>query len=330
MKKIDAFCHVFPAGHAARLNNASPGGYYLDRVNASTPALTDLDRRFAVMDGFGDYAQILTLAGPPIEVVASGDTAVDLCRAANDEMADLCDRHPDRFPFFVASVPMHDGEAAAAEAERAFTELSAVGVQVHSPAAGRPLDDGMFDSLWWYCETRCLPVWIHPLRSIERADYPYVEDRSYHWVFSMIGWPYETAAAMLRLVFGGVTTAHPRLKFVVHHAGGMIPFLATRISGGADYAARCCGAKWAQKVQDPLAELCKFYADTALYGNPSAIRCAHEFFGPSHLLFATDMPYGVNDGSGYVKDTIDAVRKGVPGDALPEVFAGNILSLIGR
>src|SRR5262245_42195433 len=96
------------------------------------PMLWDLDVRFRVMDSFEDYQQILSIATPPIDVYSPREHAVDLARAANDGMAELVQRYPDRFPGFVASLPLMDADAAMAETHRAVTELGARGIQLFS------------------------------------------------------------------------------------------------------------------------------------------------------------------------------------------------------
>jgi aminocarboxymuconate-semialdehyde decarboxylase len=71
----------------------------------------------------------------------------------------------------------------------------------------------------------------------------------------------------------------------------------------------------------------RFYADTAMFGAPHAIRCAVEFFGPGQVLFGTDMPLG---GPAVIEDTIAdlrALRLGT--DAEDAVFAGNARRVLG-
>ena len=75
------------------------------------PALTGLDARWRVMDAFGDYRQVLTLAVPPLEELGGPGAALDLARAANDELAELVRAHPDRFAGFSAALPMNDIDA---------------------------------------------------------------------------------------------------------------------------------------------------------------------------------------------------------------------------
>src|SRR5215470_17551716 len=86
------------------------------------PMLTELDVRFRVMDAFDDYQQVLSLPTPPIEVFSSGADSIDLARAANDGMAELVQRHADRFPAFVAALPLNQPDAALRELERALDD----------------------------------------------------------------------------------------------------------------------------------------------------------------------------------------------------------------
>src|SRR6202048_604829 len=112
MLKIDVFPHILPRPFFDRLMQVAPsGGGKVKRVQ-NIPVMIDIDRRFEVMDRHEGYMQVLTLAAPPLENVAGPDLSPDLAKLANDEMAKLVERHPDRFPGFVASLPMNNPEAA--------------------------------------------------------------------------------------------------------------------------------------------------------------------------------------------------------------------------
>ena len=138
--KIDVFPHILPRRYFDRLLAVAPPGLALQKRMSGIPVLVDLDRRLAMMDRWEGYVQVLTLANPPIEVAAAPETSPDLARLANDEMAAIAARHPDRFPGFVASLPMNNPDAALAEVERAVDQLGATGVQVYTNVNGRPLD----------------------------------------------------------------------------------------------------------------------------------------------------------------------------------------------
>src|SRR5512143_3292664 len=138
--KIDIFPHILPRKYFDRMLQVAPPGLALQKRMAGIPALVDVDLRFRLMDLHPDYAQVLTLANPPLEVVGGPAESPDLARLANDEMAALVARHPDRFPGFVASLPMNDPDASLREIDRVIGELGATGVQIFSNVNGRPLD----------------------------------------------------------------------------------------------------------------------------------------------------------------------------------------------
>src|SRR5687768_4826967 len=138
--KIDMFCHILPPKYFERMTAISTRGAYMQKRVRDIPSMVDLDERFRMMDLFGDYVQVLSLAAPPIEAY-SGDDGAAMARLANDTMAETVARHPDRFPAFIASVAMNDVDGTLQEIDRALTDLQAVGIQIFTNVNGRPLDD---------------------------------------------------------------------------------------------------------------------------------------------------------------------------------------------
>jgi uncharacterized protein len=93
MLRIDAFPHILPWPYLemARPRAQGPLARLLDQYEGLT-ALHDLDRRFRVMDEFGECLQVLTLVQPAVDSFGKGAVAADLARCANDSMAELCHR----------------------------------------------------------------------------------------------------------------------------------------------------------------------------------------------------------------------------------------------
>ena len=306
---IDIYPHILPKGYKRVLEDRAGEKYYLRDVDDATPTLWDLDSRFRVMDNHEGLKQVLTLASPSVEEVAGPKDAAELAKIANDEMAELLAKHPDRFVAAAACLPMNDIDAALRETDRAIQDLGFKGVQIYSPICDKPLDHPEFLPFFEKMSQYGLPIWIHPLRGRGFPDYR-SEDHSRYWIFSMFGWPYETTAAMTRLVFGGVLEKYPNLKIITHHCGGMVPFFAPRMEGGQDYAEICLNAKFKLPLSKPPVEYYRmFYADTALYGGTPSLMCGYAFFGPEHLLFGTDMPYDCEGGARYTRQTIEAVEE---------------------
>ncbi len=327
--QIDAFAHILPPRYLERLDRAVREGKLSARVEGyapwirEDPALTDLDARWRVMEPFPEYRQVLTLAVPPIEEMPADETrsaraSVPLASMVNEELAALVARYPGRFAGFAAALPMGDPEAAAAELERAVTSLGAFGAQVHTNVFGKPLDDPLFEPLFSEADRLGATLWIHPTRSPRWTDYP-VEDRSKYGIWWSLGWPYETSVCMARLVYSGVVGRYPRLRFLAHHAGAMVPHFSGRLASPIEDETR--EEVMARLTDTPVALFRRFYTDTAMFGAAHAVRCAVEFFGAGHVLFGTDMPLG---GPKVVSDTIaDIEATGLDPSELDKIFSGN-------
>ena len=111
---IDIFNHFMPKAYLDRLGALIPGHVALTAF-PRLKTLWDVDARLSLLDEFDGLQQVLSLANPPLELIAPSDQTPALARLANDALAELCSRHPDRFPAFIASLPMNNIEASLAE-----------------------------------------------------------------------------------------------------------------------------------------------------------------------------------------------------------------------
>lgn len=307
--KVDAYSHILPAPYFERMRELAVDRDALKRW-LELPVLHDVDARLRMMDEFGDgYQQVLTLSSPPIERLAGPAESPALARLANESMRELCDKYPDRFPAFVASLPMNAPDAALDELAFAIDDLGARGVQVFTNVNGRPLDSPEFLPVFEEMARRDLPVWMHPARSAASADYA-TEDTSKFEIWWALGWPYETSVAMARLVFSGLLERHPDLKIITHHMGAMIPYLEGRIGlGWSDQlGSRTAGEDYAGLLPQPLLTYFRrFYADTSLSGSAIGTRCGLDFFGTEHVLFGTDCPFDPEGGPMFIRETIRVI-----------------------
>src|SRR5438874_11610344 len=145
---VDIYCHIFPDKFFGEMNRIAPSRGNIAARLRGVKKLFDLDERFREMDQFGDYREIISLPNPPIEDLAAGAVGLNLARIGNDAMAELCARHPQRFPTFVAAVSLTDVDGSVKEARRAVAELGAGGVQIFTNIAGRPLDDPLYEPIF--------------------------------------------------------------------------------------------------------------------------------------------------------------------------------------
>src|ERR1043165_1744426 len=116
---LDVFNHYTPKPYLDRLGELIPGHAVLGAF-PRIKTLWDVDARRALLDEFDGVQQVLSLANPPIELIAAPDRTPLIARMANDALAEVCDRHRDRFPAFIASLPMNNVEATLVEIDRAI------------------------------------------------------------------------------------------------------------------------------------------------------------------------------------------------------------------
>ena len=317
--KIDAYAHIIPPKYKELLHQVCPEE--CDTKITPFPALWDLDERFRIMDRYGELMQVITLGWPPIEAIADPEKAAELSKFANDEMAELVLKYPSRFIAGIAHIPMNNMNAALKEIDRAVIDLRLRGVQIYSPVNDKPLDLPEFWPLYEKMEKYDLPIFIHPMRM--GPDYK-TEKTSKYMIGAIFGWPYETTAAMTRLVFSGVLEKYPNLKIVTHHAGGMIPYYADRLVEFMDQSEMRFHEK-RQLTKAPIHYFKKFYADTAIYGNTPALMCAYAFFGSERLVFGIDMPLG-DSTLGYrnYRQTINAIdAMSIPDEHKKRIYEDN-------
>ncbi|MDP2645080.1 MAG: amidohydrolase family protein [Desulfobacterales bacterium] len=318
---IDIFTHVVPQKYKIALGKVDP------RAAATTdqvPTLSDMAKRFAILDRYPDMKQVLTFTLTGSLILNDPAHAVDFAKRANDEMAALVEKHPDRFAAGVASVPTTDMDAALAELDRAIGQLGLKGVLLFTPWKGTPLCLNNAGPIFEKMAAYDLPVWIHPMRPIERDDY-----RAFY-LDHVFGWPYQSTAAMTYLVLDGIFDRWPRSKIVIHHCGALAPFFDERITESFDSSATIFDMKYAGKLEKPLIEYFKmFYTDTALSGGTAGLMCGHALLGTRQLLFGSDMPYDGQFGDRILRNTITSVEKMTIGRPDKEmIYSGNAMKLL--
>jgi len=332
MKKIDIFNHIMPREIFDQLQVWVPGHPIADLFQG-IPALWDLDEHRRVMDQFEDYQQILSLSNPPLETLGDASVTPEIAERVNDALAALCERHPERFPTFIASLPMNNPEASVREAERAVRDLGARGVQVFTNVNDVPLSDAQFSPVFEAMARLDLPVWVHPMRLANHPDYA-SEDRSEAEIWFTFGWPYETAACISRLIYSGIYDKLPDLKIISHHMGGVIPYFAGKLELGfsqvftGTVAHNPAQEKYGLQ-REPKEYFKLLYGDTATNGSLPAMQCGHAFFTTERSLFATDAPFDPLGGAHLIAGTINAPDGlDIPEDERARIYAGNAIDML--
>jgi predicted TIM-barrel fold metal-dependent hydrolase len=332
--RIDAYTHFIPEKFFNKLVESGYGD--IGKRVREVPCIYDLELRRKVVDRFDDYAQILSYPQPPLELIAKGDAAQaeELARMINDGFADICAKYPDYFPGWVAQTAFGGPDVGVREAKRAIAN-GALGVQIYTNVAGRPLDDPEFEPFFAAMEKIGKPIWMHPARAANFPDY-LSEKKSKYEIWWTFGWSYETAAAMARLVFSRIMDKYPKLKIITHHFGGIVPMLEGRIGPGWDQL----GARTSDEDLGALLKVLKkrpldyfkhsFYTDTAAFGGEPASRAGLAFYDPDKILFASDCPFDPEKGTMYIRETLRIIETiDMPKAVRENIWHGNLEAICG-
>jgi predicted TIM-barrel fold metal-dependent hydrolase len=321
MTKIDIYTHVVPEKYKRALGRIAP---HLEAATDQVPTLSDMDQRFSIMDRYGEMKQVLTLTLTGSLILNNQVHAIEFAKRANDEIAELVARYPDRFAAGVASVPTPDMDAALGEIERAVEKLGLKGIHLFTPIKGRPLCIDNSGPIFEKMATYDLPIWIHPVRPIDRSDY------KNFFMDHVFGWPFESTAAMTSLALDGLFDRLPGAKVIIHHCGALAPFFDARITESYDSSGTIFGMTHEGVLTRPLIEYFKmFYTDTALSGSTAGVTCGLAFLGSDHLLFGTDMPYDAQFGDRILRNTIASIER-MPIDEREKemIYCGNAKKLL--
>lgn len=239
------------------------------------------DRSVEVMDRHGIAAAVISLAAPGL-ALADRDAIVRMARLCNDYCAAMRRDHPGRFGFF-ATLPLPHIDASLDEIAYCFDQLAAEGVCLLSNYGGHYLGDAQFAPIFEELNRRKAVVHCHPTTS--RGDYPLGELPA-----ATLEFPFDTTRAVASLLFSGVLSRCPDIRFIFSHAGGTVPFLAERI---ARLERR---PEFKQHLPNgAIAELKRLYFDTALSANPYAFSALLNLVGAEKILFASDFPFAPED-----------------------------------
>jgi len=316
---IDAFSHLFPKQFAEALGQAYPTDEL--RELAGLTYFGEMENRVRILDKHKIDKQILTLARPTIWINMPPDVALRMTRVANDTLATLARSFPDRFiPVGTLPIPT---EEFMPEFDRCLEDLGMGGIQIFSNISGKLLDDPEFRPFFAKAHQTRTPIWLHPQLLGEWSP-AFILDK-------IFGWPFDTSLALSRLVFSGIMEEYPDLRIITHHMAGMIPHFSERIKGFYEARDMFPRAKCVPLPRDPLDYFKKFFGDAVLNGSVHAFECGYKFFGPEHIVFATDYPFGPGKGEPWMSGALHQVMTvNLPQTEKDQILGGNLQRLLER
>ena len=294
--------------------DGNPRLHYPGDYNVAVRGHRDIAYREEVLEREGVDLQLLSFTTPGVHVETPA-RAVAFARMVNDAYAKIVARPGGRFAAY-ATLPLNDPAASAAELERAMRELKLPGAMLFSNVNGVPLSDERFTPLYERADELGAILHIHPTSPVG------VEAMTEYWLMPLLGFTFDTTLAAAKLVFSGTVTRYPRIRWVLSHLGGAIPYLAERLDRGFRAFEEC-----REHLDRPPSELLKgFYYDTVNFDR-GALGLAVAFAGAEHVLAGSDYPHMIG--------SIPKMRESLEGlpvsaEARAAIRSGNAARLLGR
>jgi len=274
---------------------------------------SDLDLRLSIMDSQGVDMQALSPASTYFFYWMAAEESLEYAQWLNDRLADAVAKYPTRL-VALGSVPMQDSAKAVGELERAVTKLGLRGVEIATNINGRYFDDPAFNPFWEAAQTLDALIFVHPNQVVGA-------DRMKEFnLANLIGNPTDTSLAFAKLIFSGVLERYPRLKFLLAHAGGFLPYTWGRLDRG--YRIQDSAAA---KIPKPPGEYVKLLNFDTITHSTMALEYLVANFGADHVVLGSDYPYDMGD-----PEPVASLRAARIDDCSLEQIAGaNACKLLG-
>jgi aminocarboxymuconate-semialdehyde decarboxylase len=324
MRVIDFHNHYYPPAYLDALRagpsavqitidaEGNPLLHYPGDYNVAVRGHRDIDYREQVLIQHGIDTQVITLTTPGTHV-ETPETAGRLARIVNDAFSEVVASKKGRFAA-LATLPLNDPRASVAEFERAMHRLGFRGAMLFSNINGVALSDQRFWPLYEAANDRDAVLYIHPTSPVG------VEAMTEYWLMPLTGFLFDTTLAASKLVFSGVAERFPRIRWVLCHLGGTIPYLVERLDRGFTAFAECRA-----NISKPPSEYLKnFYYDTVNF-NPRALELAIAFAGVEHILAGSDYPHQI----GSIPRMLESINAlNIAGAEKAAILAGNAARLL--
>jgi predicted TIM-barrel fold metal-dependent hydrolase len=270
---IDVHFHLIPQFYREAVYEAGTGPA-IARYPDWTPALA-----LELMDKHGIALAILSLAQPGVGFLPPGQAAA-FARRCNDYAAELIAQHPKRFGCF-GLLPMHDIDAAIAEAQYCLETLRFEGISLFASYGEKFLGDTSFDPLLHYLNDRNTVAHVHP------SLHPSSKSLDLPWPGFMIEYVFDTTRAAVNLLFSGALERCPNIHFILSHGGGTLPSVAWRLS-----VAPMIDKRLKQRSREEIfAGLKTFWYDNALASGPQPMGALSRIAAAERIVFGSDWPF---------------------------------------
>ena len=272
--RIDVHAHVVPPFYVQAVEESG----HRASVSAGYPAWTpELALAFMAQHDIG-YA--VNSISPPGVYFGDHGKAQALARRCNDYLAELMRGYPDKFGA-IGILPLPNVDLALREIDYIYNTLKLDGVVLFASYGTSFLGDPVFDPILAALDARDAVVFVHP------NSHPSSLSLGMNLPTFLVEFPLATTRVAANLIFSGALERFSRIKFILAHFGGTIPYLAWRLS-----MAPLIDERFKAFTQQRVTQLVRsFYFESAQAAGPAVVAALAEAADPQRLLFGTDWPY---------------------------------------
>jgi aminocarboxymuconate-semialdehyde decarboxylase len=238
----------------------------------------DLDEQFAHMDGLGHQVDVVCSIGP-FSVFFSdlpAEEGRDYALMWNEEMAGAQRKYPGRL-WASAAVPLQDTRVAIEVLDHAINKLGLMGANLPGSIGSDPrIDAERLEPFYARVEELGVPLFLHPTDAVFQEML-----KGYDGALHLsLGRVIEVSVAASRLILSGLMERHPKLKIVLSHTGGALPYQSGRMDKNTKAA----------KLPQPASTYMKrMYTDT-VSPHSAGMKFAIDYYGIDHVMYGTDYP----------------------------------------
>jgi predicted TIM-barrel fold metal-dependent hydrolase len=361
---IDIHTHVYPSTYISLLRSRTTVPYLLDPPEkGASPRLiilptdddpslsrgsrgrpidssyTDIGVKLKFMSDHHIRASIISLANPWLDFLPPTE-GLKWAHTINDELESTCSRHQGKLWAF-ATLPLSASPSdIITEIDRLRSLPHIRGIIMGTTGLSNGLDDPNLDSIWAALEESKLLIFLHPHYGLPSSLYGPRANEYGHVLPLSLGFPMETTIAFTRMWLSGVFDRYPKLKLLIAHSGGTIPFLAGRIDSCVQHERHFPehtdenGIKYRgpkRSLDQVLSN--NIWLDAVVYSE-TGVKAAVEKVGRQRVLFGTDHPFfppleeGLEKWAS-VETNIDAVTGGRDNLESRAILGGNAIELLG-
>jgi len=256
--------------------------YKNKRIGSATREFVSVETILSEMEASGVDAVLLCPWVSLVRYEATPEESLAACQVQNDALAVLAGKYRGKIAG-LGMVPLQDVPLAVRELER-LMKSGLKGVEIGTHVNGIYPGDERFRPFWEACEALGVFVFIHPVEGGGR-----VELQNYY-MWNVIGNPLETTVAAGHLILSGVMEAYPRLKIMLAHGGGTLPYIHGRLDRG--FKQRPEINKFIPRQPSEYLKL--FYFDTITH-DPEVLCNLVDLVGPDHVLLGSDYPFDLGN-----------------------------------